>query len=182
MSSSTSIKKTKKINISPKEYSAEAAQNLAQNLYLSCLDKNLIITTAESCTGGLASAFITDIAGSSAIFERAFITYSNTAKTDMLNVRESVLKKYGAVSIEVAMAMLNGALKSADADVGIAITGIAGPGGGSQEKPVGTVCFAWGSSEQNQTNTQIFSGNRAQIRLAAVNYAFNQLLEQIKQH
>ena len=181
MLSNTPRNKLDNLNIGSEEYSIEIVQGLAQDLYIACLERGFTVTTAESCTGGLASAIITDIAGSSAIFERAFITYSNSAKIDMLNVEEGLLKQHGAVSVEVAIAMLDGALKNAVADFGIAITGIAGPSGGSQEKPVGTVCFAWGSSEQKQKNTMIFNGTRAQVRLAAVSFAFKQLIEQIKQ-
>ncbi|ESQ82963.1 hypothetical protein AEAC466_15775 [Asticcacaulis sp. AC466] len=100
-----------------------------------------IITTVESCTGGLIAGAITGISGSSDVFEQGFITYSNAAKTALVNVPEALLKAYGAVSIEVAASMAEGALTAAGADIALSVTGIAGPTGGSPEKPVGMVCF-----------------------------------------
>lgn len=151
-------------------------QSLAEQLYQSCLDNQKIITTAESCTGGLVSAYITEIEGSSSIFDRAFITYSNMAKKDMLKVSENSLATHGAVSEIVALEMLSGALENSAANLGVSITGIAGPGGGSDEKPVGTVCFAWGDKVTKHKSTQLLSGNRQEVRFAAVNFAFEQLL------
>lgn len=103
---------------------------------------NLKVATAESCTGGLVAAALTDIAGSSEIFDRGFVTYSNNAKSEMLGVPAAVIAKHGAVSAEVARAMAEGALAHSEADIAIAITGIAGPSGGTKEKPVGLVHFA----------------------------------------
>ena len=100
------------------------------------------VAVAESCTGGLVSAALTEIAGSSDVFEAGFVTYSNEAKTRLLSVSTDVLETFGAVSIAVAWSMAQGALKASSADVAIAITGVAGPGGGSEKKPVGTVVFA----------------------------------------
>jgi nicotinamide-nucleotide amidase len=100
------------------------------------------VAVAESCTGGLVSAALTEIAGSSDVFEAGFVTYSNEAKTRLLSVSTDVLETFGAVSIAVAWSMAQGALKASSADVAVAITGVAGPGGGSEKKPVGTVVFA----------------------------------------
>jgi nicotinamide-nucleotide amidase len=111
------------------------------------------IVTAESCTGGLAGKLLTDTPGSTAWYERGFITYTNEAKVEVLRVPRDLLRAHGAVSEEVAAAMLQGALERSAADVGLAITGIAGPGGGSPDKPVGTVCLAWGDREGSETHT-----------------------------
>lgn len=104
--------------------------------------QGLMLTAAESCTGGLISAFLTDIPGSSDVFERGFVTYSNDAKTQMLGVLPDMIETHGAVSEEVACAMASGALAHSKADISIAVTGIAGPGGGSEDKPVGLVYIA----------------------------------------
>ena len=160
----------------------KTTNQLAQSLYQYCLEYHLVLATAESCTGGLVSSQITEIAGSSQIFDRAFVTYSNAAKKDMLNVSDFSLNKHGAVSEKVAIEMLKGALKHSNASLAVSITGIAGPSGGTTEKPVGTVCFAWGSKEEHLAETQLFSGNRTDIRNAAVKYAFECLLCFIQLH
>lgn len=158
----------------------ESTLRLAKFLQQKCQTLNFKITLAESCTGGLASAILTDIEGCSAVFEQGFITYGNAAKTDMLNVQPSSLSKYGAVSEEVAIEMLSGALNKANADLGIAITGIAGPGGAVPNKPIGTVCFAWGNKNGMQSTTELFEGDRVNVRQAAVNFAFQKLIEVAK--
>ena len=107
-----------------------------------CRARGLRIATAESCTGGLVAAALTEIAGSSDVVDRGFVTYSNEAKTELLGVPQSILKRYGAVSAQTAKAMAAGALKNSHADIAVSITGIAGPGGGSRQKPVGLVHFA----------------------------------------
>lgn len=119
--------------------------SLAQHVLSKLLNKNLKITTAESCTGGLIASLLTREAGASASFEAGFVTYSNNMKTKLLNVPESLLKEHGAVSQEVVLAMAQGALAISSADLVVAVTGIAGPDGGTVEKPVGTVWIAWGS-------------------------------------
>lgn len=162
--------------------STQSNQQLAGQLYQRCRDHQKILTTAESCTGGLVSAHITDIAGSSAVFDRAFITYSNAAKQEMLNVSQASLMSDGAVSETVALEMLQGAMKNSSANLGVAITGIAGPDGGSNEKPVGMVCFAWGDGAVQLNCTEHFSGDRQQVRFAAVKFAFEQLLAFISKH
>lgn len=130
--------------------------------------KQQCVTTAESCTGGMLAMFFTDQPGSSQWFERGFVTYSNASKQTLLNVPEDLIRQYGAVSIEVAGAMATGALKMSQADLSIAITGIAGPDGGSAEKPVGTVCFAWSYQGQTCAKQIHFSpATRHRIRLLA---------------
>ncbi|HCG6404849.1 TPA: nicotinamide-nucleotide amidase [Vibrio parahaemolyticus] len=135
-----------------------------------------VLTTAESCTGGGVAAAITDIAGSSGWLDRAFVTYSNEAKMEMLGVQLQTLEAYGAVSEPVVTEMVLGALKHSNATVGVSISGIAGPGGGSEEKPVGTVCFAFADNQGWQlVETMHFSGNRAEVREQAVIHALSQL-------
>ena len=142
------------------------------NLGLLLEQKNQIVVTADSCTGGGVAAAITDIAGSSAWFDRAFITYSNDAKIDMLGVATETLGRYGAVSEAVVTEMAQGALRYSKGTLSVAISGIAGPGGGSEEKPVGTVCFAWASQEGwLKVDTCLFSGDRAAVREQAVMHA-----------
>jgi nicotinamide-nucleotide amidase len=142
------------------------------------------IALAESCTGGLVSASLTDLAGSSDWFERGYITYSNEAKTECLDVPAEVIDSFGAVSEQVAKAMAEGARLNAGVNVAIAITGIAGPTGGSPEKPVGTVCFGWainrsmnGDEVNTTTITKHFSGDRQAVREQARDYALSKLLE-----
>jgi len=132
------------------------------------------VVTAESCTGGWLAQSITDIAGSSAWFDRGFITYSNRSKTEMLNVQSDSIEKFGAVSAEVARQMVQGALLNSIADYAIAITGIAGPTGGTTQKPVGTVYIAWQKRSQTAVIIlQQFSGSRSEIRQQAVYRALN---------
>jgi nicotinamide-nucleotide amidase len=114
----------------------------AKHLLDLCRERGLQIATAESCTGGLMAAVLTEIAGASDVVERGFVVYSNAAKESMLCVPTSMLKRYGAVSAETAIAMVTGALKNSEADISVSITGIAGPGGGTKQKPVGLVHFA----------------------------------------
>ena len=136
----------------------------------------LKITCAESCTGGMISAALTDIAGSSAIFEQGFVTYSNAAKQKMLGVRPETLADYGAVSEPVTREMAEGALRQAHADIAISVSGIAGPGG-SEFKPEGRVCFALASAQGTQSETQEFGARgRAEVRQAALNHALNLIL------
>lgn len=134
--------------------------------------------TAESCTGGLVAGAITNIAGSSGWFERGFVTYTNEAKHEMLGVPEALLKDHGAVSEPVALAMAAGALAHSAADLAVAITGVAGPGGGTAAKPVGMVCFAWaGGDSAPQAATHYLTGDRAAVREASVAVALRGLLE-----
>ncbi|MCP4186380.1 MAG: CinA family protein [Gammaproteobacteria bacterium] len=126
------------------------------------------LATAESCTGGLIAKTLTDLAGSSVWFDRGFVTYSNAAKTEMLTIPASVIEEYGAVSEAVANAMVSGALRHSAADYAIAVTGIAGPGGGSEEKPVGTVWIGVGSKRQVVAQKYLFSGDRDMVRQATL--------------
>jgi nicotinamide-nucleotide amidase len=129
------------------------------------------LATAESCTGGMIAAACTDLAGSSTWFDRGFVTYSNEAKTDMLGVDASLIEQYGAVSEAVARAMAQGALARSCAQVALAVTGVAGPGGGSADKPVGTVWFAWATPVGISSEVQHFPGDRAAVRAATVRHA-----------
>jgi nicotinamide-nucleotide amidase len=142
--------------------------------------RRLLLATAESCTGGWAAQVITHTAGSSAWFERGFVTYSNEAKVEMLGVRAETLENFGAVSEETAVEMASGALKNSNALISLAITGIAGPTGGSPGKPVGTVCFAWCRvGEAANAETSVFEGDREAIRRQAVVHALRGLLRRL---
>lgn len=136
-----------------------------------------MLAAAESCTGGMIAAACTDLAGSSAWFERGFVTYSNAAKTEMLGVEETLLQRFGAVSEPVVRAMVQGALAHSHAQVAVAVTGVAGPSGGSPEKPVGTVWFGFALPGQVVTEVRHFDGDRAQVRAATVQHAFARLVK-----
>ncbi|HEY3588637.1 MAG TPA: nicotinamide-nucleotide amidase [Buttiauxella sp.] len=137
------------------------------------------VTTAESCTGGWIAKVITDISGSSAWFERGFVTYSNEAKHQMIGVDSGTLEAHGAVSEAVVREMAQGALCAATADYAVAVSGIAGPNGGSEEKPVGTVWFGFASkSEGTVARHQIFKGDRDTVRRQATEYALQTLWEE----
>ena len=157
--------------------SFETLLSLAQKLVETCIEKKVVISAAESCTGGLLSCLITSIPGSSAMFDRSFVTYSYSSKTDLLNVDSTMLQEKGAVSLEVAHDMAIGALKNSDADITISITGIAGPGGATPNKPVGLVNFAIAKKNHTETFENIFSGNRTDIRMKACEFALKQLIQ-----
>lgn len=141
------------------------------------LARNESLTLAESCTGGGLACAVTEIAGSSAWFERGFVTYSNAAKSELLGVPEITIERHGAVSEATARAMAEGALAHSPAHWAIAITGIAGPAGGSADKPVGTVCFAWAGRDLGcQAQTRCFSGDRSAVRAQSVAYALRGLI------
>jgi nicotinamide-nucleotide amidase len=140
-------------------------------------DERLMLATAESCTGGMVATAITDISGSSNWFERGFVTYSNLAKTEMIGVPAALIDQHGAVSEPVAKAMAEGALRNSRAQVSVAITGVAGPAGGSDAKPVGTVSFAWSNRLHTAVETQLFKGDREQVRTQAAVHALRGLLE-----
>jgi len=145
---------------------------LSKQLGDKLLEKGLLISAAESCTGGLVCQMITDVAGSSQWFERGFISYTNEAKNSMLNVPKEVIAKYGAVSIETVEAMAKGAIKNSLADISLAVSGIAGPSGGTPSKPVGTVCFAWANKQGKiQSEVKLFAGDRGEVRQQAANYS-----------
>ena len=151
--------------------------SLAQTLGQYLKQSQEVVATAESCTGGMIGAALTDVAGSSAWFECGCITYSNAIKTQLLGVPAQLLATYGAVSEQVTTAMVSGLLERYQADIGVAVSGIAGPGGGSPDKPVGTVCFTWGRAEKLISSTQTFSGDRASIRLQATEFGLRSLVD-----
>ncbi|SEB21222.1 CinA family protein [Variovorax sp. YR216] len=137
--------------------------------------KRWMMATAESCTGGLIAGACTDLSGSSNWFERGFVTYSNEAKSEMLGVDAALIAAHGAVSEEVARAMVQGAIGHSKAQVAVAVTGVAGPTGGSPDKPVGTVWFGWGVAGQVRTERRRFDGDRAAVRSATVHHALQTL-------
>jgi len=144
----------------------------------------VMLATAESCTGGLIAAACTDLAGSSDWFERGYVTYSNAAKTELLGVPEALLLAHGAVSEPVARAMALGALARSHAHWAVAVTGVAGPGGGSADKPVGTVWLAWAwrsrtGDAASATLRQVFTGDRAAVRTATVLCALDGVLQRL---
>jgi nicotinamide-nucleotide amidase len=154
---------------------------LAEQVVERLAERSLLLSTAESCTGGWVSKLITDITGSSAVLDRGFVTYSNQAKQDMLGVPAETLKVFGAVSEETARAMVLGALEHSRADEALAITGIAGPGGGTDTKPVGTVFIAWGGQLADpQVGRLQFEGNREAVRRQAVECALQGLLHRME--
>lgn len=155
--------------------SASLIQALAERLQA----RHLMMATAESCTGGLIAAACTDVAGSSAWFERGFVSYSNAAKTELLGVPAGLIAAHGAVSEAVARAMAAGALQHSRAQVSVAVTGVAGPSGGSADKPVGTVWFAWATPEGLWSERQQFPGDRAAVREATVAHALRVLLQRL---
>ena len=148
-----------------------AVRAQAQQLADLCIAVKWKIVTAESCTGGLIARALTDIAGSSQWFERGYVTYSNDAKIECLHVSPRTLTEYGAVSEPVAREMAMGALAHSKAQIALAVTGIAGPDGGSREKPVGTVVFAWASLKRIEAATRLLDGDRAAIRLQSALYS-----------
>ncbi|MGA3303248.1 MAG: CinA family protein [Methylovirgula sp.] len=149
-------------------------------LLASCRSKGLLLATAESCTGGLLAALLTSIAGSSEVFERGFVTYSNRAKEDSLGVDPALLAHFGAVSAEVARAMAEGALAHSAAEIALSVTGIAGPAGGSTEKPVGLVYFGVGRRGAITTIERRFGDiGRTEVRLASIAVALDLLCEAV---
>jgi len=143
------------------------------------LKKKWFLCTAESCTGGLIAATCTDLAGSSQWFERGFVTYSNAAKSELLGVPEALIAQHGAVSEPVVRAMASGALAHAHAQVAIAVTGVAGPSGGTTDKPVGTVWFGFALPSGVATECHHFQGGRAAVRQATVLHALTRVAELI---
>jgi nicotinamide-nucleotide amidase len=160
------------------------AQNLiqlAESIANYLIAKNLYLVSAESCTGGGIAYLLTEIPGSSIWFERGYVTYSNDAKKELLNVTEDILNNYGAVSRETAQAMAEGALQNSHAHISIAVTGIAGPDGGTKEKPVGTVWFGWARMGlHTKTALRNFTGDRHAIREQAIQFALEELVNIIQ--
>ena len=166
-------------SLSKSELLAQEAQALEANLTqisLRLLARRHMLATAESCTGGMIAAACTDLSGSSQWFERGFVTYSNEAKAEMLAVPPGLIEEHGAVSESVARAMADGALAHSRAQVSLAVTGVAGPTGGTEAKPVGTVWFAWCVGGETHSEMQHFAGDRAAVRMATVRYALKRLL------
>jgi len=154
--------------------------NLAERVGKCLLQSSLKVVTAESCTGGGIGWFLTAIPGSSAWVDRGFIVYSNQAKQDLLQVQALTMQEYGAVSEQVALEMADGALRNSVADISVAVTGIAGPDGGTDAKPVGTVCLAWQQRHGKVISTRVqFQGDRAEVRALAISMAMQGLLELI---
>ena len=151
----------------------ELARTLAERLK----GRGAVLVTAESCTGGWAAQVVTSVAGSSDWFDRGYVTYSNDAKRELLGVRAETLSRHGAVSEETAREMAQGALARGKGTVALSITGIAGPGGGSKDKPVGTVCFAWATQRATRAETRRFSGDRESVRRQSVVHALEGVLQ-----
>jgi nicotinamide-nucleotide amidase len=157
--------------------------NLAAELGVALKAQDLTLALAESCTGGMVAQAVTSIAGSSAWFDRGFVTYSNQAKIEMLNVSVKTLETLGAVCEQTAIEMAVGALNNSHAQITGSITGIAGPGGGTPEKPVGTVCFAWAEVHKSTlSTTKFFNGNRQEIRQQAAITMMVGLIDRLKEH
>ncbi len=156
----------------------ERLHALAKTLGEEARRREVMIATAESCTGGWTAEALTAVAGSSKWFERGFITYSNLSKQEMLGVSSETLKQFGAVSEQTAIEMAQGALHHSHAHVSLSVTGIAGPGGGTLDKPVGTVCMAWAAVGQAiRSQTAHFTGNREEIRRQSVITVLNGMIE-----
>jgi len=162
------------------DLSQEALERLAAEVGQALVSRRYTLATAESCTGGWVAQAMTAVAGSSAWFDRGFVTYSNSAKMDLLGVPEEILARFGAVSEQTVLAMAHGALHHSQAQVACAISGIAGPGGGSDSKPVGTVCFAWSMANgPADCETRHLPGDRREVRARAVQHALAGVLARL---
>lgn len=150
---------------------------LAEHVGRICIAEKRVIVGAESCTGGLIAAVLTSVSGSSAWVDRGFVTYSNEAKMEMLGVRPATLETHGAVSEETAREMASGALRHSRATMAYAVTGVAGPTGGTAAKPVGMVCFALASIDDVSSYTFHFRGDRSEVREQSVNFVLGKLAE-----
>ena len=155
-------------------------EELVKQLAAKLTEKDWMLATAESCTGGMIAAACTDLAGSSQWFDRGFVTYSNEAKTEMLGVPAELIAKHGAVSEEVVRAMAEGAIRHSHAQVSIAVTGVAGPGGGTAEKPVGTVWVGWCVGGTTLTELLHLKDNRTAIRQATSFASLSKIYSQLK--
>ncbi len=159
--------------------------NIEEKVVARLLERNMVFTAAESCTGGLISAAVVNVPGSSACFNEGYITYANEAKVKLLGVKRKTLEDFGAVSREVAAQMSEGALKRAEADIAVSVSGIAGPSGGSEEKPVGTVFAGISIKDKNsgeistETVRFLFKGNRNEIRRQTVEEVLKKVLSAI---
>jgi len=152
---------------------------LVEELAAGLTSRGWKMSTAESCTGGWIAKCCTDLAGSSGWFERGFVTYSNAAKTELLRVDARSLESEGAVSREVAIQMCDGARRAAGVDIAVAVTGIAGPDGGTEDKPVGTVWFGWSQAGRSEAEPMCFSGDREAVRRRTVAHALRGLIDRL---
>ncbi|WP_136066111.1 CinA family protein [Modicisalibacter radicis] len=159
---------------------AQSLETLAERLGQACRHATASVTAAESCTGGGVASAITDVAGSSAYFETGYVTYSNAAKTRLLGVPAALIERHGAVSRETVEAMVAGACRDSGATLGVAISGVAGPGGGTPDKPVGLVWFAWGDERGCASESRLLDGDRRAIREQAVHLALAGLIERLE--
>ena len=158
----------------------ETLAEKANRILAACKQQGIKIATVESCTGGLLSALLTDLPGSSAMFTHGFVTYSNEAKHEMVGVELKTLGQHGAVSEPVAREMAEGALRRARVDIAVSITGISGPDGGTEKKPVGTVHFACASTGKPTVHVhEVFEGDRSEIRASAVDQALEMILAEL---
>lgn len=157
------------------------AMELAAQVGAELRARKLFLAVAESCTGGGISQAITEIAGSSDWFDCGFVTYSNSSKTELLDISEVLLAQHGAVSEEIAAAMAHGALANSEAHVALSTTGIAGPGGAVPGKPVGTTCFGWLVGGVTHTERMVFAGDRHAVRQQAVAHALDRLLHYVRE-
>lgn len=155
--------------------------DLAEKVGDALKSRKLLLTVAESCTGGGICQAVTDVAGSSEWFDCGFVTYSNSSKSEILNISPSLIAQHGAVSEEIAAAMAQGALANSEAHIALSTTGIAGPGGAVPGKPVGTICFGWLVGGVTHTERKVFTGDRHAIREQTVAYALNRLLRYIEE-
>ena len=161
---------------------ADALFSLGERLVNTLKSSGTTLATAESCTGGWIAKVLTDIAGSSAVFGYGIVSYSNDAKASMLDVSQATLDEHGAVSEAVVMEMAEGVRRLAGSDIGVAVSGIAGPDGGSDDKPVGTVWFAWSSRGGVDTALQVFDGDRDEVRSQTVAYAIQGVQHRLAGH
>jgi len=155
----------------------EDLTQLAAKVGARLAEKNLLLATAESCSGGGVAHAVTEISGSSGWFECGFITYSNSSKSELLNISPALIAQHGSVSEEIAAAMAEGALSNCEAHVALSTTGIAGPLGAVPGKPVGTVCFAWSMNGKTHTERLLFAGDRKSVREQTVVHALKGLLQ-----
>lgn len=158
----------------------DALYDLAERAGRALEGRGWMLTTAESCTGGWVAEAITMVPGSSAWFDRGFVTYTYASKRQVLGVLEETLERHGAVSEPVVRQMVEGALRASDSHIALAVSGTAGPGGGTPEKPVGTVCFAWGSASGSRTQTLHLAGDRHAVRRQSVVHALEVLVSMLE--
>lgn len=159
---------------------SEPVARLVEQIAQALRTRGQMMVTAESCTGGLIASACTDLAGSSDWFERGLVSYSNRAKTELLGVPAELIARHGAVSGPVALAMAEGARRRSNVAWAVAVTGVAGPTGGSPDKPVGTVWFAWSTPSGSDAEHRLFPGDRAAVRAATVRHALDGLLQRLR--